>query len=76
KLHALKRDLKLIDEHFESKFVDVSTISSSDGKTIKTVDVKGVISKEEPKPVKNNTFSPPIIEDWVSKSKEEDKPKF
>nr|GEX09276.1 hypothetical protein [Tanacetum cinerariifolium] len=34
-----KRDLRLIDEHFESVSVDVSTVSLSDGKT---VDVKGV----------------------------------
>nr|GEZ69622.1 hypothetical protein [Tanacetum cinerariifolium] len=63
-----KRDLRLIDEHFESESVDVSTVSSSDGKTVKTVDVKGMVSKEEPKPIKKNRFSPPIIEDWVSKS--------
>nr|GEU66148.1 hypothetical protein [Tanacetum cinerariifolium] len=71
-----KRDLRLIDEHFESESVDVSTVSSSDGKTVKTVDVKGMVSKEEPKPIKKNSFSPPIIEDWVSESKEEDEPKF
>nr|GEU50006.1 ubiquitin hydrolase [Tanacetum cinerariifolium] len=67
-----KRDLRLIDEHFESASVDVSTVSSSDGKT---VDVKGVVSKEEPKPVKKNNFSP-IIEDWVFESEEENEPKF
>nr|GEX08410.1 hypothetical protein [Tanacetum cinerariifolium] len=61
-----KRDLRLIDEHFGSAFVDVSTGSSSDGKTVKTVDVKGVVSKEEP--VKKNSFSPPIIKDWVSET--------
>nr|GEW66590.1 ubiquitin hydrolase [Tanacetum cinerariifolium] len=71
-----KRDLRLIDEHFKSESVDVSSVSSSDGKTVKTVDVKGMISKGEPKPVKKNSFSPPIIEDWVFKSKEEDEPKF
>nr|GEX60505.1 hypothetical protein [Tanacetum cinerariifolium] len=71
-----KRDLRLIDEHFKSASVDVSTLSSSDGKTVKTVDVKGMVSKEEPKPVKKNSFSPPIIEDWVSESEEEDEPKF
>nr|GEU30220.1 ubiquitin hydrolase [Tanacetum cinerariifolium] len=71
-----KRDLMLIDEHFESESVDVSTVSSSDGKTVKIVDVKGVVSKEEPKPVKKNSFSLPIIEDWVSESEEENKPKF
>nr|GEW63403.1 reverse transcriptase domain-containing protein [Tanacetum cinerariifolium] len=71
-----KRDLRLIDEHFESASVDVSTVSSSDGKTVKTVDVKGMVSKEEPKPDKKNSFSPSIIDDWVSESEEEDKPKF
>nr|GEU38743.1 retrovirus-related Pol polyprotein from transposon TNT 1-94 [Tanacetum cinerariifolium] len=71
-----KCDLRLIDEHFENESVDVSTVSSSDGKTVKTVDVKGVVNKEEPKPIKKNSFSPPIIKDWVSESKEEDEPKF
>nr|GFB37409.1 hypothetical protein [Tanacetum cinerariifolium] len=71
-----KRDLRLIDEHFESESVDVSTISSSNGKTVKTVDLKGVVSKEEPKPVKKNSFSPLIIGDWVSESEDENKPKF
>nr|GEX86675.1 hypothetical protein [Tanacetum cinerariifolium] len=68
-----KRDIRLIDKHFESASVDVSTISSSDGKT---VDVKGMVSKEEPNPVRMNNFSPPIIEDWVSESEEEDEPKI
>nr|GEX72500.1 hypothetical protein [Tanacetum cinerariifolium] len=74
----LKRDLRLIDEHFESEFVDVSNVSSSAVTTVKTVDAnhKGMFSKEEPKPIKKNNFSPPIIEDWVSKSEEEDEPKF
>nr|GEU68057.1 hypothetical protein [Tanacetum cinerariifolium] len=56
-----KRDLRLIDEHFESVSVDVSTISSSD---VKTVDHKSVFSTEEPKPVRKNNFGPPIVEDW------------
>nr|GEX02059.1 hypothetical protein [Tanacetum cinerariifolium] len=34
-----KCDLRLIDEHFESESVDVSTDSSSDDKTVKTVDI-------------------------------------
>nr|GEV34621.1 retrotransposon protein, putative, unclassified [Tanacetum cinerariifolium] len=40
----LKRDLRRIDEHFESESVDVSTVSSSAVKTVKTVKVnhKGV----------------------------------
>nr|GEU69223.1 hypothetical protein [Tanacetum cinerariifolium] len=71
-----KRDLRLIDRHFESESVDVSTVSSSDGKTVKTIDVKGVVSKEEPKPIKKNKFSPPIVKDWVSESEEEYEPKF
>nr|GEW29934.1 hypothetical protein [Tanacetum cinerariifolium] len=51
-LHAPKRDLRLIDEQFESESVDVSTVSSNDVKTVKTVDVntKGVFSTEEPRP--------------------------
>nr|GEU82507.1 ribonuclease H-like domain-containing protein [Tanacetum cinerariifolium] len=71
-----KRDRRLIDEHFESESMDVFTVSSSDGKTVKTVNVKVMVSKEEPKPVKKNSFSPPIIEDWASESEEEDEPKF
>nr|GFB23385.1 hypothetical protein [Tanacetum cinerariifolium] len=57
-----KHDLMLIDEHFESEYVDVSNVSSS---AVTTVDAnhKGMFIKEEPKPVKKNNFSPPIIED-------------
>nr|GFC32404.1 hypothetical protein [Tanacetum cinerariifolium] len=46
--------------------------------TVKTGDAnhKGMFSKEEPKPVKKNSFSPPIIEDWVSENEEEYDPKF
>nr|GFA81295.1 hypothetical protein [Tanacetum cinerariifolium] len=59
----LKRDLRLIDEHFESVFVDViSNIALSDVKTI-DVNHKGVFSTKEPKCVMHNNFSPPIIED-------------
>nr|GEU59151.1 hypothetical protein [Tanacetum cinerariifolium] len=64
-----KRDLKLIDEHFESVSVDViSNIAPSNVKTVeskhKIVDVnhKGVFSTEEPKLVMKNNFSTPIIE--------------
>nr|GEV40650.1 hypothetical protein [Tanacetum cinerariifolium] len=74
----LKRDLRLIDEHFESVYVDViSNIAPSDVKTIeskhKTVNVnhKGVFSTVEPKPVRKNSFSPPIIEDWHSDDESE-----
>nr|GEU73036.1 retrovirus-related Pol polyprotein from transposon TNT 1-94 [Tanacetum cinerariifolium] len=35
----LKRDLRLIDKHFESESVDVSTISSGVDKTVKTADI-------------------------------------
>nr|GEW81184.1 ribonuclease H-like domain, reverse transcriptase, RNA-dependent DNA polymerase [Tanacetum cinerariifolium] len=63
-----KRNLRLINEHFESESVDVSTISSSVDKTVKTVDIthKGVLSTEEPKFVMKNNFGSPIIEDWHS----------
>nr|GEX10211.1 hypothetical protein [Tanacetum cinerariifolium] len=79
-----KRDLRLIDKHFESVYVDVITnIAPSDVKTVelkrKTVDVnhKGVFSTEEPKPVMKNKFSPPIIKEWHSddESEEEISPK-
>nr|GEX51017.1 hypothetical protein [Tanacetum cinerariifolium] len=73
-LHAPKRDLRLIDEHFKSGSVDVSTISSSADKTIKTVDIthKGVLSTEEHKSVMKNNFGPPIIEGWHSDDDSED----
>nr|GEW22137.1 hypothetical protein [Tanacetum cinerariifolium] len=67
-----KRDLRLIDKHFESESVDVSTVSSSDVKTVKTIDHKGVFSTEEPKPIRKNSFGPPIIEDWHSDDDNED----
>nr|GEV11009.1 ubiquitin hydrolase [Tanacetum cinerariifolium] len=38
-LHSPQTDLRLIDEHFESEFVDISTISSSADMTVKTVDI-------------------------------------
>nr|GEV10062.1 hypothetical protein [Tanacetum cinerariifolium] len=79
-LHAPKCDLRLIDEHFESVYVDViSNIAPSDVKIVeskhKTVDVnhKGVFSTEEPKPIMKNNFSPPIIEDWHSDDESETK---
>nr|GEZ00712.1 hypothetical protein [Tanacetum cinerariifolium] len=53
-LHAPKRDIRLIDEHFESVYVDViSNIALSDVKIVKTIDInhKGVFNIEEPKPV-------------------------
>nr|GEW50721.1 putative reverse transcriptase domain-containing protein [Tanacetum cinerariifolium] len=67
-----KCDLRLIDEYFESESVDVSTVSSSDVQTIKTVDHKGVISTEEPKPARKNSFGPLIIEDWHSNDESKD----
>nr|GEV61803.1 hypothetical protein [Tanacetum cinerariifolium] len=68
KYMPLKHDLRLIDEHFESESMDVSTVSSSADKTVKTVDItyKGVLSTEEPKSVMKNIFGPPIIKDWHS----------
>nr|GEU87084.1 hypothetical protein [Tanacetum cinerariifolium] len=68
-LHAPKHDLRLIDKHFESVSMDVtSNIAPSDVKTINTVDVnhKGVFSTKEPKLVMKNSFSPLIIDDWHS----------
>nr|GEW77573.1 heparan-alpha-glucosaminide N-acetyltransferase-like [Tanacetum cinerariifolium] len=61
-----------------SKILEKQENKSDKGyhETVKTVDVKGMVSKEEPNPVKKNSFSPPIIEDWVSESEEEDEPKF
>nr|GEV61367.1 retrovirus-related Pol polyprotein from transposon TNT 1-94 [Tanacetum cinerariifolium] len=63
-----KCDLRLIDEHFESEFMDVSPVTSSADKTVKTVDIthKGMLTTEEPKSIMKNNFSPPIIEDWHS----------
>nr|GEW02358.1 ribonuclease H-like domain-containing protein [Tanacetum cinerariifolium] len=65
-----KPDLTFIDEQVESDSVDVvSNVASSDVKTVeskhKSVDVKnkGVYSTIETKPVRKNSFSPPIIED-------------
>nr|GEW54608.1 ribonuclease H-like domain-containing protein [Tanacetum cinerariifolium] len=59
-----KRDLMLIDEHFESVYVDViSNIAPSDVKTVKTIDVnhKDDESKEEISPiVKVKTVKPSI----------------
>nr|GEV65443.1 ribonuclease H-like domain-containing protein [Tanacetum cinerariifolium] len=65
-LHAPKCDLRQIDEHFESEYVDVSTVLLSADKTVKIVDIthKGVLRIEEPKCVMKNNFGPPIIEDW------------
>nr|GEU29089.1 retrovirus-related Pol polyprotein from transposon TNT 1-94 [Tanacetum cinerariifolium] len=57
----LKRDLRLIDEYFESESVDVSSISSSADKTIDITHM-GVLSIEKPKSVMKNNFGPPIIE--------------
>nr|GEV80573.1 ribonuclease H-like domain-containing protein [Tanacetum cinerariifolium] len=71
---SLKHDLRLIDEHFKSQSLDVSTVSSSADKTVKTVDIthKGVFTTEEPKSVMKNSFGPPIIEDWHSDDDSED----
>nr|GEW03606.1 putative ribonuclease H-like domain-containing protein [Tanacetum cinerariifolium] len=66
-----KRDLRLIDEHFESEYVDVSTVSSSDVKTV-DMNTKGVFSTKEPKYVIKNSFGLPIIEDWHSDDESEE----
>nr|GEX48140.1 hypothetical protein [Tanacetum cinerariifolium] len=66
-----KRDLRLIDEHFDSESVDVSTLLSSADKTI-DITHKGMLSTEEPKSVMKNNFSPPIIEGWHSDDDSED----
>nr|GEW73579.1 hypothetical protein [Tanacetum cinerariifolium] len=70
----LKRDLRLIDEHFESEFVDVSNVLSSAVTTVKTVAAnhKGVSNTVEPKPIRMKKFSPPIIEDWHSDDESEE----
>nr|GEV59746.1 hypothetical protein [Tanacetum cinerariifolium] len=67
-----KRDLRLIDKHFKSDTVDVSTISLSDVKTVKTIDHKGMFSTKEPKYIMKDNFGPPIIEDWHSDDDSED----
>nr|GFA48482.1 ribonuclease H-like domain-containing protein [Tanacetum cinerariifolium] len=73
-----KPDLMFIDEQVESEYVDVvSNVSSNAIKTVeskvKSVDVKnkGVYNTVETKPVKKNSFSPPIIEDWISDDESE-----
>ncbi|GJW58943.1 putative ribonuclease H-like domain-containing protein [Tanacetum coccineum] len=65
-----KPDLTFIDEHVESKSLDVvSNIVSSDVKTfeskLETVD-KSVSNTVESNTVRKENFSPPIIEDWTS----------
>nr|GEV44251.1 hypothetical protein [Tanacetum cinerariifolium] len=67
-----KPNLMFIDEQVKSEYVDVvSNVSSSAVKTVESkvefVDVKnkGVYSTVETKLVKKNSFSPPIIKDWI-----------
>nr|GEY92047.1 hypothetical protein [Tanacetum cinerariifolium] len=67
-------ELKLILEKLQNSSKSLNALLES--QTVKTIDVKGMVSKEEPNPVKKNRFSPPIIEDWVSESEEEYEPKF
>nr|GEW29099.1 hypothetical protein [Tanacetum cinerariifolium] len=55
-----KCDLRLIDEHFESVYVDViSNIAPSDVNIVKTIDVnhKDVLNTQEPKPVEEQLKS-------------------
>nr|GEV49794.1 hypothetical protein [Tanacetum cinerariifolium] len=66
-----KPDLMFIDKQVKSESVDVVfNVASSDVKTVESkhesVDVKnkGMYNTEETKPVRKNSFSPPIIEDW------------
>nr|GEX39694.1 hypothetical protein [Tanacetum cinerariifolium] len=73
-----KTDLTFIDEQVESDSMDVvSNVASSDVKTVESkhesVDVKnkGVYSIIETKPVRKNSFSPLIIEDWNSDDESE-----
>nr|GEU61107.1 putative ribonuclease H-like domain-containing protein [Tanacetum cinerariifolium] len=66
-----KRDLRLIDEHFESEYVDVSTVSSSDVKTV-DMNTNGVFSTKEPRSVIKNSFGLPIIKDWHSDDESEE----
>nr|GFA21158.1 hypothetical protein [Tanacetum cinerariifolium] len=73
-----KPDLTFIDEQVKSDSVDVvSNVASSDVKTVESkhesVDVKnkGVYNTIETKPVRKNSFSPPVIEDWNSDDKSE-----
>nr|GEU39611.1 putative ribonuclease H-like domain-containing protein [Tanacetum cinerariifolium] len=73
-----KPDLTFIDEQVESDSMDVVfNVASSDVKTVESkhesVDVKnkGVYSTIETKHIRNNNFSPPIIEDWNSNDESE-----
>nr|GEX94942.1 ribonuclease H-like domain-containing protein [Tanacetum cinerariifolium] len=66
-----KPNLTFIDEQVESDSVDVfSNVASSDVKIVQSkhesvkVKNKGVYSTIEAKPVRKNSFSPPIIKDW------------
>nr|GEU42349.1 putative ribonuclease H-like domain-containing protein [Tanacetum cinerariifolium] len=68
-----KHDLVLIDEQVESEFMYVIyNVTSSNVKTVESklesVDVKNksVNSIGETKPIRQNSFSPPIIKDWNS----------
>nr|GEV02517.1 hypothetical protein [Tanacetum cinerariifolium] len=75
-----KPDLMFLDEQIESEPMDVvSTVSSSDVKTVESVNIikKGVCSTIKTKLVKKNRFSPLIIDDWISddESKVEFEPK-
>nr|GEV09689.1 hypothetical protein [Tanacetum cinerariifolium] len=76
-----KPDLMFIYEQVESESVDVvSNVSSSAVKTVESkvesIDVKnkGVYSTVETKPIKKNSFSPPIIKDLISNDESEGNP--
>nr|GEX40028.1 hypothetical protein [Tanacetum cinerariifolium] len=73
-----KPNLMFIDEQVKSESMDVvSNVASSDVKTVESkhesVDVKnkGEYSTIETKPVRKNSFSPPIIKDWNSNDESE-----
>nr|GEY38710.1 hypothetical protein [Tanacetum cinerariifolium] len=73
-----KPDLMFIYEQVESEYVDaVFTVSSTTIKTVESkvesinVKNKGVCGTVETKPVKKNSFSPPIIKDWNSDDESE-----
>ncbi|GJY75643.1 hypothetical protein Tco_0480759 [Tanacetum coccineum] len=62
-----KPDLTFIDEIVESENMDVITVvTPSNVKKVEFVDVKNNGDAVEPKTIRNNSFRPPVIEDWNS----------
>ncbi|GKF18438.1 hypothetical protein Tco_0063356, partial [Tanacetum coccineum] len=71
-----KPDLTFMDEIVESENMDVTTIvTPSNVKTVESnyefAGVKRNIDAVEPKTVRNNSFRPPVIEDWNSDDESE-----